>query len=321
MVNLGNLKLLGNSNSGAVANAPPVEGVQVINVGSTALSGSTQSPTLPLIPNYNGLPSAVMHFQLIVTDTTGNTTAPTAAPIENVLKEFSIRSLNKSIPLFDIRGDYLEFSRWQHLKNPNGYYVASPTPSDTVTATTYTATWNFDLYFSIPPQLFPLVPSITLNTTASRATTAYGLTSTMNSLTVTMDYIPHQITGNGTRLVNSTIQDATTGQVQLGPFIDKGVTIVQQAYDFGADTNLNTSNTFNFGIGSNQLLLNAGYQTIINKENTLFPSATHISGFFPLFTTPFYSDPTVAYSANVLSAPSINGNANQLVAYWEETIS
>lgn len=297
-----------------------VIGVQLVSTSSTLGSNLTTASNLANWDSYNGLPLTALHFQLSVTDTAGGTTAPaTLQSLENVIKTFKLQSLNGnySEPVLNMDGTYFNFSRTQRLKNPYGYYVSAGTGTATTSGTT-TNDYNFDLYFTIRPELFPLKPTVTFNTVSSRATTLNGLTSGA-TLTVTGDYtksLPNgqpSMSARRTRMKFLAASQSSTGTPALQSNWDKSVTIVQQALDFGADGNLSNSNTFNFSLGGQQIFNNKPYQDIINAENAKFPGTSHISGFFPFgvadLNTNRYINNTLSFSANISSAPYVNSSS------------
>jgi hypothetical protein len=312
------------------ANVDDVLGVNLINIGATAVSGSVQTPTTTNIDSYHGLPLTVLHCQLALTNTAGNTTAPaTPQAVENMLKLFRFQSINGQYaePLFNMDGTYLNISRWQRMKNPYGYYVTGPLNTDSTTATAVTTTWNFDLYYTVTPELFPVRPTVSINT----LTAMYGtvnLASGSVTFTVTGDYTRSGIGARRTRLKNLAFGQASTGSaVTLQQYEDKGVTVVQQAHDVGIDTNLSTSNTWNLSIQGQQVFNNKPYQDIVNSENVKFPGTSHISGFFPFSVADSrirYFDNTLSLTGNFSSAPYINASSgpnsytSTMASYLEE---
>ncbi|MEM3859086.1 MAG: hypothetical protein QW478_06725 [Candidatus Micrarchaeaceae archaeon] len=317
------MALFGKTSSVAgLAGSQPVYGQNIISVGSTSLGATPVTINLPNIDSYNGNPIVNLNFSISVTDTTGSTAPSGVNSIESIIKKFSLQSLNGfGEPIIDFDGTYGEFTRWQRLINVKGIYVSAPTPADSAASTPYTATWTFGLQFYIPAVLFPLKPTLTLNTLASRTTGSTTLASSVvNSISVTADYVASA--GARTRLKKIPISDATTGTFLISSYLDKNVVFNQFAFDFGADSNLNATNTFNLAYQGQQKITNLPYQNIINAENEFLTSSPHISGFFPfrvIYPNSILSNNTLNISASQAAAPSIgNFYPNTMVAYLQE---
>ena len=231
-------------------------------------------------------------------------------------------------PIFNFDGSLNEITNWQRIVNPNGNYQTSAAP--TISTSPVTTTWNFDIYYSIPKRLLPVRPTLVLNTEGSRASTLNGMSSTAN-LTITADYTSSDAYGNpltfGSRLKNIPINISATGVQQFSTSLDTNVSVYQQAYDVGADSNLSSTQTINFSLGGQQILQNTPYQNIIGGEANLYPLGTHISGFFPFRvmdkkTREFNS--TLNESFNFANTPTVGTGVNQLsnkmMAYLQEII-
>ena len=305
-------------------------GTPIFDTGAISLGSAPKTPTIPNeIVSINGKGISALHGHLQVIDTPSGTAPVAPTPIESVIKKFSIQSINGNIgsPIFDLDGSIFNISRWQRIINPNGNFQTSPTP--TISTTAVTSDWYFDLYFDIPANLLGVRPTLQFNTEGSRATTLNGMTSTAE-LTLSADYTnlnAYNQPLKASRLKNIGINQSTTGVVQLGYAVDKNVNVIQEAYDVGADTNLNTSSTFNLSIQGNQIMNNLTYTNITGGEANLYPLGTHISGFFPFRVVDKntrYFDSSYNLSMNFASAPYVGSGVNQvsnkMYAYLQEQI-
>ena len=304
------------SNNGKVlAGASKLEGYPILSVPSTALQSSAQTIILPQIPNQKGLPIDNMLFQVQASDSNSGSTSITTNPLEDSIYEFILKSSSGEI-LVDLKGEELNFSYWQHLLNNNGTYTTSPTTSVGAGDTDVATTWVFNLSKYISATDFPLTPMLTLNSLASRG----GSTSCSIQLNVLGDFKP--VVAPRTKIFTKAIPVNTTGVVDFSTFLPKGISVKQVAFDFGADSSLSTNSTFNFAIGTDYLLQNTSYLTLINKEDNAFPIPTpHISGLFPLFVPKFIESDTTKFNANVSALPVVNGaSTNFAVGYWEQYI-
>ena len=314
-----------------------VYGAQIVSTGTQTLGTGLVTPGLSNIDTYHGLPLTALHFALTVQVTAGGTTIPGGIQvIENALKKFSLKSINGQFgePIINLDGTYLAFTRIQRLKNPYGFYVTSPLGTMTTSGST-TNTWNFDLYYTIKPELFPLRCEVAFNTLGALATTGNGITGSA-TLTVSADYTSMNAAGQPamsdrrTRMKILPFTESSTGTPALASFWDKQVTAVQQAVDFGADSNLTNTNCFNMSLQGQQIFTNKPYQDLINAENAKLPGVAngHISGFFPLRVADLkpsrYIDNSLNFSASISSAPYANSSTgpnsytNTAVLYLEE---
>ena len=319
------------SNTNTMPTGNDVIGQQIISTGTITLGAATSTPTIPNeIPSYNGLGISALHGTLTVVDTPGGTAPTSPTSIQSVIKQFSFQSVNGAVgePIFNFDGSLNEITNWQRIVNPNGNYQTSAAP--TISTSPVTTTWNFDIYYSIPKRLLPVRPTLVLNTEGSRASTLNGMSSTAN-LTITADYTSSDAYGNpltfGSRLKNIPINISATGVQQFSTSLDTNVSVYQQAYDVGADSNLSSTQTINFSLGGQQILQNTPYQNIIGGEANLYPLGTHISGFFPFRvmdkkTREFNS--TLNESFNFANTPTVGTGVNQLtnkmMAYLQEII-
>lgn len=310
-----------------------VLGVELFDTGTISLGSTTTSPTIPnAIVSYNGLGISALHGVLTVVDTPGGTTAPgTPTTVQSVIKLLSFQSINGGVgaPLIEVDGSLNEISNWQRILNPNGNYQTSAAPT-IGTSTAVTTTYNFDFYYDIPATLFNLRPKLTFNTEASRATTLNGMTSTAR-LVLSADYTNTDVYGKplyGSRLKNIPLNQSATGVAQIANGLDKSVSVIQQAYDFGIDSNLNASNTFNLSVQAKQIMNNMTYTNISGAEANIYPLGSHISGFFPfrpIDKQTRYFDNSLNLSVNLSSAPYVGGTGvNQvtdtIMAYLQEKL-
>jgi hypothetical protein len=298
----------------SVAPATPVKGVPLYLGTSTSLATTTTPLNVQPISNFNGLPLTALYIQLAVTDTTSTTVPSGVNSVESTIYEFKLIGQSGAI-IMDMYGDRQHFENWQHLINPHGYYTTAPTPADSSASTAYTVNYNFVLAKPIPASEFPLMPTVTLNTLSSRATTLNSMTATA-TLNVYGDFTPAQFTR--TKLKYVPIANSTTGVFNVSPYMDKGVVIKQQAYFINADANFGT-NTINFATNGQQIRNNTPYQSIISQEDAVFPITTpHIAGLFPLFTEPFASNFSTNLTLNFASAPDVVSHTDVFDAYFEE---
>ena len=319
-----------NANSGGMGAAQQGEAVlgqPIITAQGISLGPNPQPVNLINIDAYNGLPLQTLHFAVTVSDTTGNNAPAGVNPIESVIQRLQLQSLNGgagSEPMIDFNGTYGTFTRWQRIKNVNGQYVASPTLVESAGGTTYSGTWNFDLNFHMPLNVFPLRPQLVLNGLGSR-TTDQSLASSQVSIVVTADFAPM---GNFFRTRLKTLYNMpvnSTGLQPLGPSLDKYVVAVQQAYDVGTDSNLQPGDSFNYRNQGQQIFTNLPYQNIITQEAQQYTaSPTHINGFFPFYVQdkkPRALDNTTNLVMDFASAPTVGTGAtysNVITGFLEE---
>ena len=312
------MAIFGNKNVNVVgkplASNTKLEGYQIISVPSTALGSAPNQVILPQIPNQKGLPIDNLLFEVNANYGNTGSSAITTPALENAIYEFQLKSRTGEI-LVDLKGTQLDFTNWQHLKNNNGVYVASPTTSVGASGNA-SASWTFNIAYGIQPSDFPLTPIITLNSLSGGAGSS---TSASVSINVFADFKP--VVFARSKLLSKAIPTTTTGVYDYSAYLPKGIAVKQIAFNFGADSNLNPTSTFNFALGTDYLLQNTSYTKIINKEQNAFPIPTpHISGLFPLFVPKYIEDDSTKFTANLLAVPSINGISNTTVAYIEQYI-
>ncbi len=299
-------------------------GELLYNDSSVTLTTKSITKSQANISAPNGYDAHNLTFSFDVTDTTGGTTAPVGTDnIESILQDLVITgSSGKTLAL--ISGVNGEFGKWQHrLNNPTQYYTDAPTPTNSVVATSYTTTWNFTFTdWVIANAEFPLRIKSTYNTLGSRATTLNGLTSVVDSFSITADFVPLN-TGNPSFLRTKMIS-TSTGIVDFGNEIDRDL-IFDLSIDVGTDSNLSHTNTFNVAVNNSSLLNNTDYQNIVSKENTIYPIAIpHIDGFFPinaLVPTLLDGNQKIKLTANITSLPTIGGNSGVVNMYMLEKYS
>jgi hypothetical protein len=312
------MSIFGNGNASVVgkplASNTKLEGYQIMSVPSTALASSPNQVILPQIPNQKGLPIDNLLFEVNASYGNTGSSAITTPALENAIYEFQLKSRTGDI-LVDFKGTQYDFLNWQHLKNNNGVYVASPTTSVPASSDA-SASWTFNIAYGIQPSDFPLTPILTLNSLTGGAGTS---TSANVSINVFADFKP--VVFARSKLVSKAIPTTTTGVYDYSTYLPKGISVKQIAFNFGADSNLNPSSTFNFALGTDYLLQNTSYVKLINKEQNAFPIPTpHINGLFPLFVPKYVEDDNTKFNANISSLPSINGTANEVVSYIEQYI-
>ena len=315
------MSIIGNKNSSVstvgknLAGGTKLEGYPILSVPSTALQTSANTLVLQQIPNQKGLPISNLLFEVTSTDSNTTTSPVTSNVLENSIYEFQLKSSSGEI-LVDLKGEYLDFTNWQHLLNNNGVYTASPTSTIPASTNNQVTSWVFNLSKYISASDFPLTPSLTLNSQASRGT---GVSSSSMQINVLADFTP--TVSARSKIYSKSVPVSTTGVFDFSTYLPKGISVKQIAWNFGADSNLSTNSTFNFALGTDYLLQNASYLKLINKEQNRFPITNpHISGFFPLFIPKYVEGDTTKYNANVASVPSINGQSGITVGYWEQYI-
>ncbi len=290
-----------------------LEGYQIISLPSTALQAAPNQVILPQIPNQKGLPIDNLLFDITALDSNTGTSSVTTAPLENAIYEFALKTANGDF-VFDLRGTQLDFTNWQHLQNNNGVYTSSPTSTIPASTSNYSTSWVFNISKQIAASDFPLTPIITLNSQASRGS---GVSSSALQINVYADFKP--VAFARTKLVSKVIPASTTGVTDFSTYLPKGISVKQVAFNFGADSSLNPTSTFNFALGTDYLLQNTSYLKLINKEQNAFPIPNpHISGLFPLFVPKYVQDDNTKFNANIASVPSINGSSGEVVAYFEQ---
>jgi hypothetical protein len=312
------MAIFGNRNTSVVgkplASNTKLEGYQIISVPSTALASAPNQVILPQIPNQKGLPIDNLLFEVDASYGNTGSSAITTPALENAIYEFQLKSRTGEI-LADFKGTQLDFLNWQHLKNNNGVYTASPTTSVPASGSA-SASWTFNIAFGIQPSDFPLTPILTLNSLSGGAGSS---TSASVSINVFADFKP--VVFARSKLLSKAIPTTTTGVYDYSTYLPKGISVKQIAFNFGADSNLNPSSTFNFALGTDYLLQNTSYVKLINKEQNAFPIPNpHISGLFPLFVPKYVEDDNTKFNANISALPSINGVSNTAVSYIEQYI-
>lgn len=272
------------------------------------------------IDSLNSYDMSNFNFLLTVVDTTGGTSAPSGVTIiENALQDLTFRT-KSGRTLFSLNGNLLDFYKMQHRLNNNGYYIASTAPADSSTSTEYTATYNFTFNnLCVPNKELPIYVTGHFNTLSSRATTLNSMTSTAQ-LSCYIDQVP--VAKPYAQIVATSVtQSATGSSIAITPNIDSA-NILDFSLDVGADSNLGASNSFNVSQNNQQLIPNATYTSVTAKENSTYPSSTHISGFFPLslmVQKPLNNvTAKVAAQMNLTSTPTVNGNSDTYRIYQIE---
>lgn len=286
-----------------------------ITLGTSSTTKITTNIQAP-----NGYNCHNLAFSLNVTDTT-NTTAPSGVnSIESVIERLTITGASGRV-LASISGKNGEFERWQHrLNSANQYYVTAPTPADSSASTDYAVSYRFNLKdWIIPNSEFPITISPTYNTLSSRASTLNSMTSKVTSFSIYGDFVP--LSSGSPSILRTKLISTATGIIDYGNNIDRAL-IYDISLDVAADSNLSTSNTFNLAVNNNSLLNNTDYNTLITREDTIYPITTpHIDGFFPfnaLVPTTINGNDKVTLSANVSTAPTIGGNSSVVNLYMLE---
>ena len=314
------MSLFGNGNNGvgkSVAASPQdkLEGYTLISTVTTDLTSSVQNVVLPQIPNQLGLPLTNILFNINVVDANSGTSAVTAASLETAIQQLILKSKSGEY-LFDLRGTRGEFKRWQRLKNPQGQYQAPPSPSIPAGSTGTTNSWNFNIQFPITVSKFPLTPILYLNTQSSRGSSITGTSTVQINMYGDFSAASFVQTALKSKLITNTL----TGDVDFSTYLPKGIQVNQVAFDFEADSNLDTTSTFNFRLGTQYLLQNTTYLKLINKEQNVFGgSYAHISGFFPLFVPKYFENDNTKFSANISTVPEIDSN-KAINQYYEEIL-
>jgi len=268
-------------------NAPiPQSNALLFQTSTTSLATTGQTIVQNNIKNPNGLPMHNLYIDLNVTDTTGNTTAPvTPTSAETAFTQFTITGASGK-QLLNINPSQSDrFRKLQHRLNNYGYYNTPPTPTDTATATTYSADYQVLLQnWVIYPEEFPLTFTIVTNTLASRATTVNLMTSTVQ-VTAYGDFVPLQRALPRTVIRIKPITGVTAStNFDFSTYLDS-VPILDLSFDVGdLDSNIASgSGAINLLSNNNALIPNTAYQTVINRENQLYPISTpHIVGYFPI---------------------------------------
>jgi len=123
-------------------------------------------------------------------------------------------------------------------------------------------------------------------------------------------------------MIRTKLVPVGTGLQDIGSYIDRK-TIVDLCVDVASDTNLSSANSIYLAVNNNALIPYAPYQTIISKEQQIYPISTpHIAGFFPLHVqVPTAIDGTqqVSLKLNLTTAPTIGSNSNVVNLYMAES--
>lgn len=314
MALFGKISAAGSGNGAASSAASDAfNGVLVINTGTVTMSSSTQQIALQPIANYYGLPASRMNVSITVADLNGNTTTASVNGVSTAIYEFQLYGKSGNL-LYDGKGQDNDFINDAHMLNPYGYYAGEVSPVLTTTATTYTNVFSTVLGLSIDPSEFPLTPIVTVNTIGSRATTLNGLTSTAQ-LQVWMDFERHSFVR--AKLRSYIISGVTTGIFPIQAQLDKNVNVLSHAYYFASDSNMSGTQSINFANNGVQLINQTTQASFIQRENSLYPSNKHITGFFPLnvaYARPWNSNYSTVLQFNVATAPTIGGVASVIKA-------
>ncbi len=315
-----NLGQTSNSNSQSEYN-----GATIVSTSTIPLSSSTQQIALTQIPNYYGLPMTRFNIQINITDTTGAT-----LPITNgVSGEVNGASTGvyelifygqSGQPIIDLKGGDNDFVNVAKLLNAYGSYQNDVSATySTVSAQQSTLSFEQLISKEIDASEFPLNPVLILNTVNSRATTLNGLTSTAQ-ITIQADYEAQTVVKS--KLRSYYLTGITTGQIPIQAQLDKSVNVIAQGYYFGSDSNLSSTNTFNFSNNGYPLINQYGRSQFISKENVLNPSNPHKDGFFPLsliYNKMWNSNSSTTLQFNIATIPTINGVNGVIKAHVLET--
>ena len=302
-------------------NQTEYNGATIVSTATTSLSSVTQQIALNQIPNFYGLPMTRFNVQINVTDTTGST-----LPVTNSTSGL-VNGASTSVyelifygqsgqPIIDMKGGDNDFINVAKLLNAYGSSQNDVSATYTTTSTQQ-STLTFEQLISkeIPASEFPLNPVLILNTVQSRATTLNGLTSQV-SVVIQADY--EQASVVRTKLRSYYLTGITTGTLPVQAQLDKSVSVLAQGYYFASDSNLNTTNTFNFSNNGYPLINQYGRSQFISKENVLNPSNPHINGYYPLsliYNKAWLSNPSTTLQFNVANIPVINGVSGVIKAH------
>lgn len=309
---LGIFKKKGSSGS----SVPDLKDQLMYDSGQVNLGAST----VPLTPNvfspYGKRNLKGMKITFTVTETTG-TSVPTGwMPIETALKKFQLSSGKGSgSVLFNMDGTKNDLSIWARYLTFQGKYTPSTTPSGQAASTTYTYVWNLVIPYGINFSDFDLRPEFELNTLASLTTGANALASGTARLqvygTFTKEAVPTAI------LKAAQVSNLGSGTANLGYNYDKGVVIQSQFLQYGADADINT--IYFAANGETPELPNISLQSLIDREDTVYPVSGHVAGIVNLFTDAFNASGVTALNIDFASAPSLlNGTSGILREYWIE---
>jgi len=319
MALFGSIKAAGNGNGESnAASTNAFNGVLVLNTGTTTMGTSTTQVALTPIANYYGLPESRMYLNITVVDTVVTTAPTTPTGVSTAVYEFQLYGKSGTL-LLDLKGQDNDFINVAHLLNPYGFYVVEITPTETTTSTAYTNTFSTVIGLSIDAAEFPVTPVVNINTLASRAATVPAGQTATAQLKVKMDFEAHSFAR--AKLRSYLITGVTTGIFPLQAQLDKSVNVLAHGYYFTVDSNLNTTQTVNFANNGVQLINQTERADFVNKENSLYPSNAHITGFFPvslIYTQPFNSNFSTVLQFNIGTAPTIGGVASVIKAHLLE---
>ena len=278
-----------------------------ITLGSISVKKRQSNIRLP-----NNFPLSNLYMYLEVTDTTGTSVPSGVNSIESVLQKVTLTA-SDGTPIASFDGTLGEIERWQHRLNDNGVYNVADTPADSAASTGYTG------YFKVPMKHFVMSNadaqgmsiSVQYNTLASRATTTNSMTSQVVKFQIFADAVPlSSFTPIRLRTKDITSQFDSTGYLDYGGDIDR-TTIYDLSVDVSADTNLDTSDSWDLAVNGNTLIPSTSYTVLVSREDATYNSSgQHINGFFPLSgigANGVVLDGTQAISltANVSTAPTL----------------
>jgi hypothetical protein len=319
MALFGKIASSGTGNGASSSSTNAFNGVLVLNTGAVAMTAATQQIALQPIANYYGLPESRMNIQITTVDTIPGTAPTTVKGTSTAVYEFQLYGKSGTL-ILDLKGADNDFLNVPHLLNPYGYYAAEVTGSETTTAgAVYTNTFATVLGLSVDAAEFPLTPVVTIATQSSRASTVGAGNSSTAQMQVWMDFEAH--TFARAKLRSYLITGVTTGIFPLQAQLDKNVNVLAQGYYVAADANLASTSTFNFANNGTQLINQTANANFIQKENSLYPSNSHIAGFFPLniaYTQPFNSNYSTVLQFNIVTAPTVGGVASVIKAHLLE---
>ena len=305
-------------------NQTEYNGATIVSTGTVSLGSNTQQIALTQIPNFYGLPMTRFNIQINITDTTG-----TSLPITNGTSGL-VNGASTSVyelvfygqsgqPIIDMKGGDNDFINVAKLLNAYGSNQSDVSATYTTTSTAQ-STLSFEQLISkeIPASEFPLNPVLIINTLQSRATTLNGLTSTAN-VVIQADY--ENVSVVRTKLRSYYLTGITTGTLPVQAQLDKSVQVLAQGYYFATDSNLNTTNTFNFSNNGYPLINQYGRSQFISKENVLNPANPHINGYYPLsliYNKHWNSNASTTLQFNIANVPVINGVSGVIKAHLLE---
>lgn len=307
-----------NSTSGSVvATGNPVAN-QLLGSFSIAL-GNTPSPfVFPKFANFGGKPLNFFNINLSLSGVAGSTAPSGMQPIEYTISRLVATDRNAST-IFNLNGSKNDISITARLSNPHGTWSPSPTPSTPAASGDVSASWNFQYFHTIPISSFDLFSSGDVNTLASATSGSTTLASATDTATIKGNY--YNVPEIRTKWIITDVPVASTGSINLSPYLAKDVNTLILAMQYGSDSNIGSSGDgITFSANGNLQLQNVSLADLINVEDIVYKDSVsqgsgHVNGLITLvspqapFQPTFASTSQTQFSVDFTSAPTLLNSA------------